>query len=903
MKTSKAFKSKSKRSKSFTRKNERSKSSEIKIGFPLNYEGPSPEACCSSAEALINDLAIQAGIPVESKDITTATQCVQKFITTFFVEAKKKKDGMEVKQFADACKARCNDLLSLVNIIATGDYYLLPETINFVTSNNGYRVTLKDLSYFPSRLKGILFYTPDCGLMDYFTITQEPRFYIYLYKAVFSICSLLGNREVRDDDAANQLFLTPVSFGRIFEKLNPTKEVMQLQADSTLEMLRQPSKAPSDKFWELFNTVKGDILNPRCNLRYVKDFQRSLRKFTAVSPFGDRDFYASLKASTSRIEMDGRFRKYPSFPASLFEYDILAGNPTVEAFDKLIQYPSDSYLTKQELEDLGYNVITFGTETIMIPNPNKFKGRCIHIGCNSIQDRCNWLHNHLQPFLINLHTDCMKRHQLGVDFLTSITKPESRHRLKNSIFVSDFSNATDTLNQEFQCACLAILFPEEVSNFWRIVSQLPKEFKMPVDDSHVHYIQETGQPQGYLGSFDAFSLAHHILMLMLMKASGNEHVNAEDFYRILGDDSIVSFPTEPDPDYATYHIHSWLCEEASLIKNDSKTGKSFYKLEQDEYEDNILDFAKISVSRGRFMSPLPVGLSTSYGINPAITSISAIIWYNSHRVTFNTMMHLVLWRCYGRSSNKMRTYEYVIALSIVFGGQIPYLQEFCDPELLAKIPLELVGLAHYLYGLCEIQRTFLAFFLSEGAKRDTLYNSYSFESIWKGFLPEDQMDLWSANVSSKHKYWRLLEKNMALGEDIQTLYDLGDPSLAQSVGCLVTRSGLETQITKVVELINFVRQLQKDDEESWMTFYDLQHEYYFSCASALEALQVKSFSKHSKDASSFLYSTVKLYRQEIATHLDYSREFSESYGDTLTYVFDSYLDLNPAGTTTEDPIF
>jgi hypothetical protein len=845
-----------------------------------NYDGPHCEMCIQSYQTLIRDLAIQVGINIPAKSLHTMDKAIAQFTSAFFTEVSKKHSGTEVKQFAEDCKLRNKELLSVANMLAVEDYSQILSSLYLVTSDKAPSVTLADLRYMPKSLKGILVYLREEGLLlDSVGISKQPRIYIYLYKWLFEVTRVFGMftdiRDSLDHDAKIQMYLLPVSLGQLFERLNPTDDIMDEYAEDLLSVLESPSTELSQSFLDLFNQVKGDILNPKCRKSYVQDFKKALRSFK-IKGFNVHDYYATLKSSTSRIMIDGKWCKFPSFVSSLFETDELRGSPEIQKFDQLIGYKS-AYLSKDEQVANNLQVITDVVETKMIPNPSKYKPRGIHIGSNSLQDRCNWFHNQLQPFLFSLESDCMIRHQKGVDFLMKITSSRFRNENQNSIFVSDFSNATDTLSQEFQCLCLGILFPNEVVEFWRYVSQLPKQFYYPGKGQWKYYIQETGQPQGLLGSFDAFSLAHHILMLMLMKCTGLESTKATDFYRILGDDSIISYPTiESTEDL--YTKHTWLCTECSLRKNDSKTAKSFYNVNTLSYPDEILDFAKVSVSRGNFLTPLPVGLGIFYDKDPAITNLSAILWYSYHKVTFRRWAHHVAFKCYGKN-----IHDFLVVESILTSGQIEYLSSFKDEEVFSMIDSALSGASIYSYGLSEYRSSLLGYFISDEKKQSKLMKSVSFENVWKGFFPASYMDQWSNLISKDHKFWLLLEEATDLASEIQALYELGDVRLATCIAALCKRINADEDIEYMADWVKSVEE-GKDTGELWTHLSYLNYDQLFKPLKGVEQLSIRSLREKSKTKAGFLYQTTREFRRNFRGIAEIDTAIKDSQVAILDYM-------------------
>lgn len=847
------------------------------IGEPVNYDGPPCGMCINSYQQLVRDMFVQIGHDIPLPRAAVIDSSIESFFNAFFKEVQKFQTGEQVEQFASACKERKNDLLELSNMLAINDYSHYTEILFIDSGREDYFIPLRSMRYLPDNMSGVFSYLADCDVvLDSITLNKKPRFYIYLYRILFELILTISDLDVdfeRYKDAIRQLYLLPSSMGQIFERLNPTKDVMARYARELLQKLQAPSKPLSKEFVELFELVKEDILNPDCRLAYVSGFKWAMSNLDFVSKFNIKDYYATLKASTSIVvEENGKRRSYPSLISSLIDCDPLLGYMVVEEFDKFIGYES-AYIKK---EDNPLVVEDDVVRTQEIPNPSKFKPRGIHNGTNAIQDRCNYIHNRLQPLLRRLDTDCLKDHNKGVKFLRQVSSPRYRNTKKNDIFVSDFSNATDTLSQEFQCMCLEIIFPKPIVEFWMFISKLPKVFRMPDGTPCVKYVQETGQPQGLLGSFDAFSLAHHILILMLMKACEFEKISARTFYRILGDDSIISYPHKEE--FSVYDVHSWLCQNANLVKNDAKTAKSFFESDGKEYDHIVMDFAKVSVYQGDFCSPLPVGLGIAYATNPKVTKLSAILWFNAHNVTFKKWLHHVIFQCYGDDKVSL-----AIAESIVSSGQIGYLENFREPDLYFGIDSTITGASIFSYGSSELQSTLFGYFVSDEKKQEILRDRLSYDKLWAGLFPFKQMEEWITRVPENHKFMILAQQAVQIQDEINALYDLGDIALAKDVAALTVNSDMVEDIKNVVDLQSYI-QLELDSGELYQVIANLDYNRVFPSNKRMAEMQVRSLRAKATIQSAFLFNAIKEFKKKFMVSSEIREGIERSYLPILEFM-------------------
>lgn len=823
------------------------------LGSPYNYDGPNAWQTIKSYQKVYRDVAVSAGVYFSEHSLNLIDKLISKFVQAFFQDLTQRSTGVEVEQFASLCKERQKDLLKVSNFFISNNFREAFDYVYLINgANQSYAIKLDETKYISQEMKQVLVYMKECDLpLGSVTLSNRPRFYIYLYKILFELLDQISSSStIKDRNAVDALLLLPSSYGQLYEKLNPTPDIMDRYAHELIETLRSPGVEPSNEFWELFESVKADI-RKKHPPKYVQEFRKALDNFQ-WELFKPNQFYATLKASTYAIEVtDGKKKKrfhFPSFISSLFEPDEAKAFEEVHALDKYLGYES-SYLSLVESKKVfGFDIVGYRAITRMIPNPSKFKPRAIHLCGQADQDRLANIHQNVGKFLDSLPSDAKRDHYgKGVTFLLQVTQPDYRNEHKNSIFVSDFSNATDTLGQSFQNKCLEILAPKEVVDYWASISKMPKVFKF-YDKTEESYIQESGQPQGYLGSFDAFSLAHHILMLMLMKCSNLTQIKASEFYRILGDDSIVSYPE--DVCNSVYDNHSWLCHEANLLKNDTKSAKSFYNLDNQDYPIEILDFAKISVCDGDFITPLPSGLTQNYG-SSFEDSLAAVLWYNDHGITFKDWLYKLLLEKFGNDPISL-----IHALSIFTSGQVDYIHQFEDEKVFKLIDSYISGSALYSYGLAELKSTILGHFLSDSGKEIVCTTDDSFESLWEGFFKVPILFEWATNLPSSHKFWILMDEAEKLSKDIQDLYDIGDPRLAACIGILIKENDMSENIEWILNRIHEIEH-PESEEESWQNFVCFSYPYTFGNTKVIRNLEVRSLRMKERNRARFLRKSIK----------------------------------------------
>lgn len=857
------------------------------------YDGPSKSQVYDSFRNLYSDLIDDLDPFLNQASLPLIENWLSKFLDGFWKQSKACQSGREVKELADLCKERRNDLQSVVASFISGKAPAFPGDFYVVIDHPE---KLDNLHYYPNSFKALLSYMEELQeVMSFVELKNSPGFYVYLHKIVFHLISSFDISEEEYEQNKEKIIILlnlALSLGQVYEHMNPTPEVMEEYGQTLLNQLRQESKDPSYEFWSLFEEVAKDIDAPLTKEnRYVHDIIRARRKFRkrGIPKFKDSDYYLTAKASTSTVTVNGKRIKLNALYSSIVEDDPIKDDPRVQDFDNLIGYQS-GYLEKYEIRNC-ISVEVRNVITQMITNPGKFKPRGIHVGCNAIQDRCKYLHRISAGFLNNIESCCMKQHFNGVKFLKKVTMPSYRNEHRNNVFVSDFSNATDTLNQQFQCKVIEVFFNETFANFWEFISTLPKTFRHPLDNHLEDYIQNTGQPQGLLSSFDAFSDAHIYLICMLMKKFNLTDVELSEVLAIVGDDSVVSYPSELEfnsvDGYTFYTFHSWLCEQVSLIKNESKTGKSFFD-EQGNYSHEVLDFAKISIQDGVFVTPIPYGLASAYMNKPGFTDLQVYLWLNSKGILYKELAYKRILKAFYNKPDQLMAVS-----SVMSSGEIPFLENFQDERLFSSIDSSIRGVSLYAFYLNQLEHTFLSSILSESRKNEL--NTQNFLDKSLDSLEEDFYQF-NSNLGDlvrilpdNHKYNIMITKNMQIAKDISDLLELGTDreNLSILLGVLITDEYHQLFKSALCFHDQIVEALESDDQNIWQMFCYQDFSIFKELSDPLKNFQVKSMKKVSSNSTIFMKSSA-LKTHSIIQQSSYLRD---CFTDCVSNFLDTFIQV------------
>lgn len=513
-------------------------------------------------------------------------QLIQRFLGEFKRIATHLGKPDNISEFYDACKARFQDLTKLNGIICT-DAKDLEEVNVYVTFNSG--THLFDGRW--SRKTHIYGLDSD-EVLDLWETSLKPGCYKWLYLTDLKVLSWATAHEEEEPSAwqiAEWVSTIVCSIGRIYEDMRPNEAYARdFEKKSLARLIETHDLDHESDWWGIFLEVAKDIREGSMK-PYVRDITLAIQR-SGIWDIGHdytyRDFHVSFRKTGSRF----KGKTYPGLYASLYEYDI----PT-EASQKFDEFTGYQSHYNQEASADVYQPVG---HTITIEQ-HKIDRRVIHMGPNPVQDRLNYIHRRIQKFLNLLPEDCTTNQNRGVDFAMKVTTPSYRSQSQCNVYSLDISKATDTIDLEFQEWVLRLLLPDDVVDYWLDVSTSTREFEF-FDHVKEEYNQTCGQAQGYKSSFPAFAWSHHVLMRMLMKKFGLESLSAREFYRVLGDDSIISCY---DPDEEILEGYIDVCQWINWSTNRSKGYIAHWN---DVYA--FAEFAKKRVLNGVVNTPIPIQL-------------------------------------------------------------------------------------------------------------------------------------------------------------------------------------------------------------------------------------------------------------------------------------------------------
>jgi len=674
-----------------------------------------------------------------------ATRMCTSFIRSFHSNMRKEFGKQSYQEFYDKCKDRASDLSQLRERMSR---LFDIEDLLYVPRGYTEPLDIRNTKYFG---KGGKFYAVlEEDIVVVGTIKFQPQWYVSLYKAMYSAmrlyCELRQEEDLDGSKCAMQVALQVQSWGNIFDELRSNKFMTLMQEEAIFSTLSEAESAELSEDSELltvFSEVVKDIEEGQ--LLYVSDFSNSLREHNLERRrFSSSDYYISGK-STAYRHTDKTLNV--SILSSAYETDPFLGCQ----FDEITGYESN------------YNVLFKGDGfphpmiTLSIPQ-GKIKRRIIHVGCNAIQDRGRYIHCTLQKFNSRLASDCTIDQRSGISFAARVSSPRFRSTTGYpSILCMDFSNATDLLSQEFQNLCLGILYPEPIVDFWREASKMEKVFLFS-DGSERKYNQRRGQPQGLLGSFDCFALAHHVIMLMVMKITNRTNYRATQFYRILGDDSIICSITE-DRNHEVKSAYLRVCQWAGLEINESKS----HVVGFEDKNSALCEFAKVAILNGEISTPVPIRLLSRTGKDGSnYHRMSCAMWMAVNGYDqLRTEIHRLLPTMFSEEAIP-------IASSIIRSGIIPAFSMFADYNVVDRCKLD-QGIFCYLVE--KLKGTFFNALLKDESSEKFFDDcQYDIEKLSPFLIEESRMEaILDVVENPNHKIMVVLQKNLDLQDSIKSI--------------------------------------------------------------------------------------------------------------------------------------
>lgn len=799
-----------------------------------NFTGPTLEEVRSSI------IARESSIPyLEEYEYLRpiVRQAKQRFADLFYQSLNAMGTRIE-EDWVDSCKQRDKELSKVLGRIIDSDETL--ELVIVSRSLQGYKeaYTADDIGYCPRKFAIIGIEEED--IVDIFINEKQPKIYGCLFVAMFKVASACRETMSRDQSLFKNLCdlaFSILEIAGLYNETSPDAEHWKLQELKTLQILENPpTRKDDDVVMQAFLQVMDDIRHS--NKPYVKEIQdaiRSRRRYCA-SQFSDDDYYYSVKSDPAFIP---GFKFKQSLIKSMLEDDPLAGCP----FDEVTGYKSAYNKSVPE----GYYAPWI--KTIHIPNPGKYKTRAIHLAISAIQDRCCYIHNRLYSVNRAIPSDCTADQENGQRFTCKITDPVYREDHGwSSVLAFDWSNATDKMWQWFQEECLKLVFDETIVEFWHTVSTCKKEFWFK-DGTKKVYHQINGQPQGLLGSFDAFAFAHHIIMLMTMQLSGLEDYKGSDFYRVLGDDSIITSITF-DPNNYVGDNYVRICAWANMEIERSKSSEIL-----SNNKVALVDFAKVKVLNGQYFSPIPCRLANRIGKhNQDYYAFSSALWQGNHGY-FKPEWFKELTDRYYPSEEDNR-----LAHLLIESGVIPSFRKVGFNDLLLRQSPE--GLkASLCYAINKVKASFISGLLGDKTKECLdIMDKESSEDALTTLLPESLATVWDKVENIDHKINIALENNLSKEATIREIFACSqDQARLMAAGLSITQEEFES-IRQTLELMS----LAVDAPDTIELFRD-SISGLMDRLSVLDRLQYRSLYKRNALDSIILRRSIKTYRKLFGT--------------------------------------
>jgi len=677
-------------------------------------------------------------------------RAIERFLTSFKREVGLLKDS-QIESYEKAAKDRFKNLGIMMHKLQTAE----PGDIMIYVFGGNNVIEIPNIRYLKKGSE-LLFIKDNDEFEEILEFDKEPKLYSILYRAMISVLGefYLPIKIAQPKKALVVLQMAQflLTAGNIFTALRSPKCLADKREKEIFLSLQVPSVDLPRGFVEEFELFKSELEEGK--LPYIREFSRALRAVTEGSlKFVDSDYYGSTKSSTSYSEDFGRL---PAALASAFEIDVIK-ELSIE-FDEITGYTS-SY----KEESPGCETLAGKTLTI---EQNQLKLRAIHAFCNAVQDRMNLIERVLSGVTQKLPSDCTKNQRLGVQAAMLWTSRIYRESKDNpTIACMDLSNATDNLNPEFQRLVLELILPKPMVDWWMRIASLTKQFQFK-SFKNLNYDQVKGQPQGLLSSFSAFALAHHVVMLLMMRRAGLVHNLASQVYRILGDDCIINSVNGGINGNIIVQKYTSI---ASIVGWEVDLNKSHITYFEDDYAFG--EFAKVTVLDGVMVTPPPFRLLSQIvgHSDRGAREFAFCIWLSKHGYAETE----VLDACIGRWAEGDRL---VVLNTLMKGGIIPFLEEFRDHTILDDSEMWKITAIEYLKSV--IRESIVDSVLNDREKdsldfMETYVKKTSVKTgKYKGLSEIALLDKLTTDLPSGHKLWYFLQRNAHIEDAVKNITGL-----------------------------------------------------------------------------------------------------------------------------------
>lgn len=647
-----------------------------------------------------------------------------------------------LSEFYSKCKDRFQDLTLLNGVIIT-DARDLEEVDVWVEL----RTETVHFSGRWDRRSKVYGLTEDDEILNLWETTRKPGCYKWLYLADLAVLDWAAHADPLEEgvdpwEVAAWYSTVVCSIGRMYEDMRPSLAYVQKTEEESLSRLRMKHELDHDsKFYQAFLEVLADIHEG--TKPYIKDISSAITRSDLLrqTPFAYKDYHVSFKKTGTRLNG----KSYPGLYSSMFETDSVKS--IAYDFDQYTGYCSHYNGSPQPGQDQP------GGRTITIEQ-HKLDRRTIHMGDNPRQDRMNYVHRRVQSFLNLLPEDCTKDQNRGVDFAKEVTDPGYRTRHGNNIYSLDISKATDTIDMEFQVMCLSALLPREIVSFWEACAIQTRVFDFT---NHIReeYQQTCGQPQGYKSSFPCFAWCHHVLMRIVMKLNHLENLQARGFYRVLGDDSIISAVDKDESILNTY------IEACQWINWSTNRSKGYVAHSYDTYA--FAEFAKKRVLNGKVNTPIPSKLILN-SERSGNGTIGLFQWISEN---YRPLSIVDIWRRSPKLTTLYDEDEISLISWMAGSGTIPALHGWLedvnsDPRNYSEQELMIIIMSYFL---CKFRSTLVDQILPDNL-RDCISGGFDESNLSYFLNSHDEEELFSLIEDSDNKYLLIIQNNLDMIEYI-----------------------------------------------------------------------------------------------------------------------------------------
>lgn len=691
------------------------------------------------------------------------------------------KTPRKINEYVEACKNRAEDLENLRSFLL--------ENWSKGTSLRLYRQKTngEQRPYKGKYESGVLVVDTTEEETNWYTVSRNPKAYSPLFEGIYNLIDISGELSQVPDEVLlediQKAILTISSFGRIYEDFRGTEDFIRYEEDVAYSRLQGSHQLDEDsEFWSTFQEMKTEFtdgLSGKPVRPYLKDMVDAVRRELPLRNYERSDAHLSMKSTGTKYKGRG----LPGLFASIVEIDPL---PEFDVPGYDFAYRTENV---PETDQTAFKTITI--------EQHKVSRRTIHMASNAIQDKMNYIHNIVQTVLNRIPSDCTIDQRRGVTFALQVTSLRHRERAKNNVYSIDISKATDTENLRYSVECLRLIIGDLADN-WECVMTHPKKFFF---QSRLvkEYQQLMGQAQGYKSSFPVFSWTHHLLVRAVMLATGRAMEKPSSFYRVLGDDIIISCR---DTDLLVNQKYREFCLAINWETNDK--GYEYY---HNRSEFAIAEFAKIKIRDGQVATPIPIRLMLKASNIHGWTQLYCWLSENYCKRTLSQYLGKV-----ERLFPTAYAPEHYAALREYRQlGLVPMLNAFSFNESIEINYARQVDLA-VAYFSSELLHTLIGEFMPEWIRgTERMYQwKVSIDQRIEDELLEHIRDL------EGHKYHYVLERNRSMIERIDAVFGGQMPAEA-----LMAHDLSQEEEQKICTLCDILM-LEKDD---WylpsLNFYEL----------------------------------------------------------------------------------